>query len=63
MRGVGIKETKPIQVKGIKNSVSENVSLRRRIEVLEKSLFELREKVCPLESEIRKVREYIGMSG
>lgn len=46
----------------IKHPVSENVSLRRRIEFIEKPLFELREKVSSLESEIRKMREYIGMS-
>lgn len=62
MREGGIKESGSTRVKDIKHSASENVSLRRRIEFIEKPLFELREKVNSLESEIRKMREYIGMS-
>lgn len=58
----GIKESEPIRVKNIKCSASEKVSLRRRIECIEKTLYELREKVQPLETEIKKVKEYIGMS-
>jgi len=58
----GIKKSEPIRVKDTKYSVSEKVSLRRRIECIEKTLYELREKVQPLETEIKKVREYIGMS-
>ena len=51
-----------IKIKDTKSPpASEKVSLRRRIECLEKTLYELREKVQPLETEIKKVREYIGM--
>ncbi|MBA7571787.1 hypothetical protein ES695_16010 [Candidatus Atribacteria bacterium 1244-E10-H5-B2] len=62
MKEGGVKESGSTRVKDIKHSVSENVSLRRRIEALEKPLYEIREKVYSLESEIKKVKEYIGMS-
>jgi len=63
MREGGVKESGPTRVgKNTKCSVSEKVSLRKRIECIEKPLYELREKVCSLESEIKKMREYIGMS-
>jgi len=56
-------EENNIKVKDTKSPpASEKVSLRRRIEYLEKTLYELRGKVQPLETEIKKVREYIGMS-
>ncbi|GAH99282.1 unnamed protein product, partial [marine sediment metagenome] len=51
----GTKESEPIRVKDTKCSASEKVSLRRRIECIEKTLYELREKVQPLETEIKKV--------
>jgi len=52
-----------IKIKDTKSPpASEKVSLRRRIECIEETLYELREKVQPLETEIKKVREYIGMS-
>ena len=60
MKEEGVKESGLTRVGDVKRPASENVSLRRRIEVLEKSLFELREKVYSLESEIKKVREQIG---
>ena len=56
------KESEPIRVKDTKCSASEKVSLRRRIECIEKTLYELRERVQPLETEVKKVKEYIGMS-
>jgi len=62
MKGGGIKESRPIRVKNVKHSASESVSLRRRIECIEKTLYELQEKIYPLEREIKEVREYIGMS-
>ncbi len=52
-----------IKVKDTKGPLtSEKVSLRRRIECIEKTLYELQEKIYPLEKEIKKTREYIGMS-
>jgi len=60
MKEGGVKESGLTRVRDVKRPAPENVSLRRRIEVLERSLFELREKVYSLESEIKKVREQIG---
>ena len=56
------KESKLTRAKDAKYPQRENVCLRKRIEFLEKSLYELQEKVYPLEREIKEVREYIGMS-
>lgn len=44
-------------------SKTENsVSLRRRIEVLEETLYKLKEEVTPLVKEIEKIKDYIGIS-
>ncbi len=60
MKEGGVKESGLTRVRDIKRPASENVTLRRRIEVLEESLSEFREKVYSLESEIKRVREQIG---
>jgi len=52
-----------------KNSKSRNslskpekgVSLRRRLEILEEDLYELKEEASPLRKEIEKIKDFIGM--
>ena len=39
-----------------------DVSLRRRLEVLEEDLYKLKEGVSPLGKEIEKIKDFIGMS-
>jgi len=39
-----------------------DVSLRRRLEVLEEDLYALREAVSPLRKEIEKIKDFIGMN-
>lgn len=60
MKEGGVKESGLTRVRDVKRPASENVSLRRRIECIEKTLYELHEKVQSLETEINKVREQIG---
>ena len=39
-----------------------DVSLRRRLEVLEEDLYKLKEAESPLGKEIEKIKDFIGMS-
>jgi len=48
-----------------RNSLSKlgkDVSLRRRIEVLEEDLYKLKEEISLLRKEIEKIKDFIGMS-
>ena len=39
-----------------------DISLRRRLEILEEDLYKLKEGVSPLGKEIEKIKDFIGMS-
>ena len=41
---------------------STKVSLRRRIEILEEVICKLREEISPVKQEIKKIKDYVGIS-
>ena len=44
------------------SKIGKNVSLRRRIEILEEDLYKLKEEAPLLRKEMEKIRDWIGMS-
>lgn len=44
------------------SEIEKNVCLRRRIEVLEEDVYKLKKEISPLEKEMEKIKDYIGMS-